>query len=65
MKWVYCVLTLLLGVLIGVVLHILLDAINGIVGWNVFLYYLGWTLFCLIDCIFIWIEVKLIKRKDN
>ena len=64
-KWIYFILTLLLGVLIGADIFCLFDAINGAMGWNVFLFYLGWTLLCLMNCILSWDRINLIEKEEN
>lgn len=64
-KWIYFILTLLLGVLIGVDICCLFDAINGAMGWNVFLFYLGWILLCLMNCILSWDRINLVEREEK
>ena len=47
-KWIVCFATLLLGAIIGIDFRFLFDAINGVIDWDIFLYYSGWTLICTI-----------------
>ena len=64
-KWVYFILTLLLGALIGIDFCCLFDAINGAMGWNVFLHYLGWTLLCIMNCILSWDKINLVEKEEK
>ena len=64
-KWIYFILTLLLGVLIGGDICCLFDVINGVMGWNVFLFYLGWTLLCLMNCILSWDKINLVEKEEK
>jgi hypothetical protein len=64
-KWIYFVLTLLLGVLIGIDFRFLFYAINSVRGWDVFLYYLGWTLFCSMNYILVWTKIELVEKEEK
>ena len=64
-KWIYFILILLLGALIGVDICCLFDAINDVIGWNVFLFYLGWTLLCLMNCILSWDKIELVRKEEK
>ena len=64
-KWVYFALILLLGVLIGADLHLLFDAINGVIDWNVFLHCSAWSLFCIVDCLLTWNKIELLDKEKK
>ena len=64
-KWIFCIATLLLGALIGIVLQQLFDAINGIVSWKVFWHYFGWTLLCTMNCLLSWNNIELVRKEEN
>lgn len=64
-KWVYFALTLILGIMIGVVLNCLFDVINGIESWKTFLYYLGWTLLCTMNWMLSWDKIELVKKEEK